>query len=67
MADGTEDMGLATIFVDRVAHRLAVDGQAFVGFAMDQVPMLQGAIETLWIDADQHIANNRFARSLSDL
>ena len=64
MANGAEDMGLATVFVDGVAHRFAVDGQAFVGFSMDGVPTLQGPIQALRIDADQHIANDRFAGDL---
>ncbi len=55
MADGAEDMGLATVLVDHVAHRLAVDGQALVLFAMHCVPALQGAIQMFGIDADEYV------------
>jgi len=61
MTDGAENMGLVAVRVDGIAHGLAVDGEAFVGLAVDGIPALQGAVEVLGVDADEHIANDRFA------
>ena len=61
MSYGTHDVGLTARFIDGIAHGLAVDGEAFVGLAVDGIPALQGAVEVLGVDADEHIANDRFA------
>ena len=62
MADDAHDMGLIALLVDGVAHRFAVDGEALVLFAIEFVPALQGAVEFHWIDADEQIADDVFAR-----
>jgi len=62
MADDAHDMGLIALLVDGVAHRFAVDGEALVFFAIEFVPALQGAVEFHWIDADEQIADDVFAR-----
>ena len=57
VADGAEDVGLATLLIDGVAHRLAVDGQALVGGCILRIPALQGAVEQYRVDAGEHIAD----------
>ena len=54
MAHHTHDVGLISLVIEGVAHGLAVDGQAFVS-ALGVVPLLQGPIQVLGIDADQQI------------
>ena len=62
MSDDTHDVGLAALFVNGVAHRLAVDGEAVVGLGLGRIPPLQGAVQRLGVDADEAIANDGLAR-----
>ena len=61
MADDAHDVNLAPWVVTGMAHGLAVEGETFVGLAIDRIPSLQGVVELDRIDADQHIANDRLA------
>lgn len=56
--DNPHDMDLIAVFIDGVAHGLAVNGQAFVLLAIDLVPTLQGAIDVFGINADEDITDN---------
>ena len=62
MADEAHDMGLFALFIDRVTHGLAVDGERAVFLAMRLIPVLQGAIELARIDADQDVTDDGLAR-----
>ena len=59
MSDDTHDVGLAALFVNGVAHRLAVDGEAVVGLGLGRIPPLQGAIQRLGVDADEAIGHEK--------
>lgn len=61
VSDDAEDMGLTILRVDRVAHALAVNGQALVGFGHLCVPALQRTIELVGVDACKHIADTGMA------
>ena len=62
MTDGAHDMGLIPLLIDSVAHGLAINSEAFVFLSIDLVPALQSAVEVSWIDADEHISDDGFAR-----
>jgi len=59
--DDTHDMGLMTVLIDGVAHRLSVNGETFVLLSMTLVPALQGAVQMSGFDADEHIADDGLA------
>ena len=61
MAHDPHDVGLPALPINGVPHGLAIDGQGLVDGTMPGGPPLQGPIEGLRIDADQHIADDRFA------
>lgn len=61
MPDGAHDVRLLSLFVDGIAHRLAIDGEAMVFLAEGRIPILQRAVEQGRIDADQYVTNDRFA------
>ena len=63
VADDAEDVGLAAVVVDGVAHRLAVDGQRLVVGVLE-VPALQGAVQGVGVDADEHLADDGAAGDL---
>lgn len=60
MADDTHDVGLAVI-INRIAHRLAVYGEARVLLSIDVVPAVEGRIQPDRVDPDQHVADDPFA------
>ena len=62
MADHAHDVRPLAVRIDRVAHRLAIDREARVLRGELPVPVLQGAIEVLRINAYQHVADDREAR-----
>jgi len=62
MPDNAHDVDLIALFINGVAHGLAVNGQAFVLLAIALVPSLQDAIEVFGIDADKNIADDIEAR-----
>jgi hypothetical protein len=64
VADHPHDVGLMSLFVEGVAHGFTVDGEAFIGLAIGCIPTLQGAIESLGVDADEAIPEDGFARHL---
>ena len=61
MTYGTHDVGLMTLVVNGIAHRLAVDGKTFILFAMGFIPAPQGAVKLRRIDADEQVADDIFA------
>jgi len=62
--DCAEDVGLATLRIDGVAHALAVDGQALVGRGILCVPALQGTVEQSRLHPDEHLADKGAAGHL---
>jgi len=63
MPDDAHDVGLLPVGVDRVAHHLAVDGQAVVGFAMGRLPTLEGTVELFGSQANEPVAHHRCTRN----
>ena len=63
MADDAQDVGLTAVVVDRIAQRLAVDGQCLIVGVLP-VPALQGAAERVRVDAGQHLAHDGAAGHL---
>ena len=61
VTDHAHDVSLLPRLVDRVAHRLAVDGEALIFLAESRVPLLQGEVEPDRIDPHQHIAEDGLA------
>ena len=59
MPDGAHDVSLLALFVDGVAHGLAIDSQALVLLAVGRIPLLQRSVEQNRINADQYIADDR--------
>ncbi len=58
VADEPQDVGLPALFVQGVAHRLAVEGENFVGIGTEGVPPLQSAVQQFWVDAGPHFADD---------
>ena len=56
MTNGTHDVGLTALIVDRIAHGLAIDGKTFVRCSVCLVPSLQGTIQLRGIDTDKDVA-----------
>ena len=56
------DVGLTPGVIDRVAHRLAIDGQRRIHGAVLCIPTLQGSVELCGIGPHQDIANDTFRR-----
>ena len=54
-------MGLPSLFVDSVTHGFAVDREAGVFLAEGIVPGLQCGVEIHGVDANEDVANDRFA------
>ena len=50
-----------SLLINGVAHRLAVDGEAFVLFSVGFVPALQGTVQMQRIDTDEDIADDVLA------
>ena len=48
-------MGMTALFVDGVAHHLAVYGEAFNCACINLVPALLAPVAMVWIDADEDI------------
>src|SRR3990167_7254248 len=61
MADHAHDMGLMTVGIQGVAHRLTVDGKTGVVLAIGLIPASKGAVEIGRIDSNENIADDRFA------
>ena len=62
MPDDTQHVGLASLRIESVAQRLAIDRQAFVGFGVLGIPALQGLVQLPRVDADEHRAQHAAAR-----
>ena len=62
MADHAHDMGLMTLGIEGVAHRLTVNGKSGVVMAEGGIPAFKGAVEISRIDTNEDITHNRFAR-----
>jgi|GEM_PF-3089152 len=60
MSNHAHDVGLPPFFVDRIAHGLAIDGKALILLSVVGIPALQRALECIWINADEHVANGAF-------
>jgi hypothetical protein len=61
MPDDAEDVGLALLGVDGIAHGFAIDGQALVKGGHLCVPTQQGAIEGIGVDACEDVSDARAA------
>ncbi len=64
MSDHAEDMRLAPVIINRIAHRLPVDGQPLVSSGKLRIPLLQSTVECRRIDTDQYIADTGATRNL---
>lgn len=62
MPDDTQHVGLASLRIEGVAQRLAIDRQAFVGFGVLGIPALQRLVQLPRVDADEHRAQHAAAR-----
>ncbi len=51
MPHHAHDVGLPSFFVDRIAHGLAVDGQALILLSVVGIPPLQRLVERTWLNA----------------
>jgi putative transposase len=60
MADHAHDVGLTTLSVDGVAHRLAVDGEAVIGLPIGRVPALQRPAK--WVCFHLYVILDVFSR-----
>jgi hypothetical protein len=58
MTDSAHNVNLMALLVNGIAHCLAINGQSLVLFAMDLIPMLQGAVQFHGINADKHISGS---------
>ena len=61
VADDAEDVRLPAVFIQGVAHRLAVDGQTLILAGIGFIPALQCAIQLNRVDADEDIADDVLA------
>lgn len=61
MADHAHDMSLMTVLIKGIAHGFTVDGQSRVLLAIGLVPALESSIQTIGIEANQDIADDRLA------
>jgi len=57
MSDNAEDVGLALLAVEGIAHGLAIDGQALVVVGHLRVPALQGAVQGRGVDTREHVTD----------
>ncbi len=64
MADRAEDVGLLALWVQGVAHGLAINGEAGVLVAINLIPCLECLIQLPRIDTDQQVAEHRQAGHL---
>ena len=58
MTDHAHDVGLISLFINGIAHGLAVYGQALILLAIGVVPALKGTVQMQGVDPDQDIAND---------
>ena len=61
VTDDAEDVPLPAVFIQGVAHGLAVDGQTLILAGISFIPALQCAIQFNGIDADEDIADDELA------
>ena len=61
MADDTHDVGLPSLFVDGVAHGIAVDREALVSLSVIGITALERTVECVGINPNEQIANDAFA------
>ena len=61
MTYSTHDVGSMALFINGVAHCLAVDCKTFILFAIRFIPFLKGAVQMSWIDTDKDIPDDVFA------
>lgn len=59
VTDDAQNVGLAAVVIERVTHRLTVDGEAVIGVGVLGVPALQGAVQVHRIDPHQQVAQDR--------
>jgi hypothetical protein len=61
VTDDAEDVRLPVVFIQGVAHRLAVDGQTLILAGIGFIPALQCAIQFNRVDADEDITDDELA------
>ncbi len=54
---------LLSLFVDGIAHGLAIDSEVKVFLAEGRIPVLERTVEQGWIDTDQYITNDVLAEN----
>ena len=63
MANHAHDVGLMPLFIQGIAHGLAVYGQTLIVLTVGVVPLLKGAVQMHRVNADEDIAKDGEARN----